>query len=180
MAKISNDLIEIINFKAPMRSNTPLMAKWWRIRVNFIPVTLLVSFFLSACAPIPYLFLQYGTELKRIDPAKVAADNPLGPNENIKMTTLGQGPSVSHHIVQIRYRELPHLHRAHDGTVMMISGHGYLILGDKRIELSAGDIVYVPRGIVHYYVNTGFEPTIAFVAFSPPFDGKDVVPVKKP
>jgi len=177
MVKISNELTENVRLRERlrMRFQAPLITKQCRARVAF--PALLLLFLLAGCAPIPYLFLQYGTELKRIDPAKVAADNPLGPNENIKMTTLGQGPSVSHHILQIRDRESPHLHRAHDGTVMMISGHGYLILGDKRIELSAGDIVYVPRGTVHYYVNTGFEPTIAFVVFSPPFDGKDTVPV---
>lgn len=140
---------------------------------------LLTSYLLAGCAPIPYLFLQYGTELKQIDPAKVVADNPLGPNENIKMTNLGQGQGVSHHIVQIRDRESPHLHSTHDGTVTMISGRGYLMMNDKRIGLTAGDIVYVPRGVVHYYVNTGFEPSVAFVVFSPPFDGKDVVPVKR-
>jgi mannose-6-phosphate isomerase-like protein (cupin superfamily) len=180
MAKISNELMKNIRprERTRMRPHAPLFLKRCCARGAF--PALLLSFLLAGCAPVPYLFLQYGTELKRIDPAKVAADNPLGPNENIKMTTLGQGPGVSHHIVQIRNRESPHFHRAHDGTVMMISGHGYLILGDKRIELSTGDIVYVPRGTVHYYVNTGLEPTIAFVVFSPPFDGKDVVPVNKP
>ncbi len=138
------------------------------------------SFSFSACAPIPYLFLQYGTELKELDAAKIVADNPLGPNENIKLITLGQGQGVSHHIIQIRDREAPHMHRAHDGTVMMLSGRGYLMLSDKRIELSAGDIVYIPRGAVHYYVNNGLEPTIAFVVFSPPFDGQDNVPIKTP
>jgi mannose-6-phosphate isomerase-like protein (cupin superfamily) len=146
-----------------------------KTRINI--AALAGSFLLSGCAPVPYLFLQYGTELKQIDPAKVAADNPLGANENIKVTTLGQGQGVSHHIVQIRDRESPHFHKAHDGTVTVISGHGYLVMSDKRIQLSAGDIVYVPRGVVHYYVNRGFEPTIAFVVFSPPFDGKDTVPV---
>jgi mannose-6-phosphate isomerase-like protein (cupin superfamily) len=96
------------------------------------------------------------------------------------MTTVGQGQGVSHHIVQIRDRESPHMHRAHDGTVVMISGRGFLMMGDKRIDLSAGDIVYIPRGAAHFYVNTGIEPTIAFVVFSPPFDGKDNVPVKIP
>jgi mannose-6-phosphate isomerase-like protein (cupin superfamily) len=135
-------------------------------------------FFLSACAPIPYVFLQYGTELKRIDLAKVVAENPLGPAENMKITTLGQGQGVSHHVVQVRDRESPHLHKAHDGTVTIISGRGYLIMDDRRIELSAGDIVYVPRGAPHYFVNTAVQPTVAFVVFSPPFDGKDMVPLK--
>ncbi len=142
-------------------------------------LVLFLSFLFSACAPIPYLFLQYGTELKEIDPAKVVADNPLGPNENVKMTTLGQGQGMSHHIVQIRGRESPHVHKAHDDTMMIIRGRGYLMLSDKRIELSAGDIVFIPRGAVHYYVNNGLEPTIAFVVFSPPFGGKDTIPIGK-
>jgi mannose-6-phosphate isomerase-like protein (cupin superfamily) len=149
-------------------------------KIEFNVAALLFGFLFSACAPLPYLFLQYGTELRQINPAKVAADNPLGPNESIKMTTVGQGQGVSHHIVQIRDRESPHLHKAHDGTVVMISGRGYLMMSDKRIDLSAGDIVYIPRGAAHFYVNTGIEPTIAFVVFSPPFDGKDNIPVKIP
>src|SRR5918996_1893907 len=129
---------------------------------------LITLFLLSACAPVPYLFLQYGKELKQIDLARVVAENPLGPGENIKITTLGQGQGVSHHVVQIRDRESPHMHKAHDGTVTIISGRGYLIMDDRRIELSTGDIVYIPRGVPHYYVNSAVQPTIAFVVFSPP------------
>ncbi len=149
-------------------------------RINVQIAALLCLFLFSACAPVPYLFLQYGTELKQIDPAKVVQENPLGPQENIKMTTVGQGPSVSHHIIQIRDREAPHLHKSHDGTVVMISGRGYLMMSDKKIALAPGDVVYIPRSAAHYYVNTGIEPTVAFVVFSPPFDGKDIVPVKAP
>jgi mannose-6-phosphate isomerase-like protein (cupin superfamily) len=145
---------------------------------NFLTPTAL--FLLSACAPVPYVFLQYGTELKQLDLAKVVEANPLGPSENIKITTLGQGQSASHHVVQVRGRESPHLHQTHDGTVMLVSGRGYLMMANKRIELSPGDIVYIPRGTAHYYVNTAPQPSVAFVVFSPPFDGKDNVPVKIP
>lgn len=147
-----------------------------RLKANLLAPVLALS--LSACATTPYLFLQYGSELKPIDLAKALAENPLGPNENIKMITLGQAQSVSHHVVQIRDREAPHMHKTHDGTVVMVRGSGYLMLANRRIELSVGDIVHIPRGAAHYFVNTGGEPAVAFVAFSPPFDGKDVVPVK--
>jgi mannose-6-phosphate isomerase-like protein (cupin superfamily) len=113
-----------------------------------------------------------------MDLMKVVAANPLGPAENVKVTNLGQGQTVSHHVVQVRDRESPHLHKAHDGTVTIISGRGYMIMDSRRIELSPGDIVHIPRGAAHYYVNTGIEPAVAFVVFSPPFDGKDVVPLK--
>ena len=133
-----------------------------------------------SCAPAPRVSLQYGTELKQAEIAKILAENPLGASENIKIITLGQGPGVSHHLVQVRDREKPHLHKLHDGTVIMVNGQGYLMMENRRIDLSASDIVYIPRGTVHYFVNTASEPTIAFVVFSPPFDGKDMVPVDKP
>ena len=133
-----------------------------------------------ACAPGRRISLQYGTEFKQAEIEKVLAENPLGASENIKITTLGQGQSVSHHLVQVRDREKPHVHKIHDGTVVMVKGHGYLMIENHRIDLSVGDIVYIPRGAVHYFVNTASEPTVAFVVFSPPFDGKDTVPVEKP
>ena len=141
---------------------------------------LLVLFFVLACSPAPRIFLQHGTELKQTDVEKVLAENPLGASENIKITTLGQGQGVSHHVVQVRDREKPHLHRLHDGTVVMVRGGGYLMMENRRVDLSVGDIVYIPRGAVHYFVNTASEPSVAFVVFSPPFDGKDTVPVAKP
>ena len=64
-----------------------------------------------------------------------------------------------------------------DGTVFMFKGSGYLIMDKRRVDLSAGDVVYIPRGTVHYFVNTGRDPAVAFVVFAPPFDGKDIVPV---
>ena len=137
---------------------------------------------LLGCAPFhtPYVFLQYGNELRQADLARVLSDNPLGPNENVKLITLGQGQGASHHVVQIRDRESPHSHKAHDGTVMMVRGRGYLMMDKLRITLAAGDIVHIPRGVPHYFVNTDLEPSVAFVVFAPPFDGKDNVPATMP
>jgi mannose-6-phosphate isomerase-like protein (cupin superfamily) len=149
-------------------------------RFNSRSLRLFVLSIFLGCAPAPGVFLQYGTQFKQDEFEKVLAENPLACGENIKITTLGQGQSVSDHVVQIRDREKPHLHKDHDGTVMMIKGHGYLMMENRRIDLSVGDIVYIPRGAVHYFVNTATEPTVAFVVFSPPFDGKDTVPVEKP
>ncbi|HXV78403.1 MAG TPA: cupin domain-containing protein [Candidatus Binatia bacterium] len=141
---------------------------------------LFVLSFAFACSSAPRISLQHGTELKETDVEKVLAENPLGASQNIKITNLGQGPGVSHHLVQVRDREEPHIHNFHDGTVVIVKGGGYLMLENRRIDLSAGDIVYIPRGAVHYFVNTAGAPAVAFVVFAPPFDGKDIVPVAKP
>jgi mannose-6-phosphate isomerase-like protein (cupin superfamily) len=149
-------------------------------RLSPCALALSVVLLVSACSPAPQIALQYGTEFKQTEIEKVLAENPLAAGENIKMTTLGKGQGVSHHVVQVRDREKPHIHKIHDGTVVMIKGRGYLMIENRRIDLSAGDIVYIPRGAVHYFVNTAGEPAVAFVVFSPPFDGKDTLPVPKP
>lgn len=141
-------------------------------------LTLVLLSILYACAPAPRIYLHYGKDSKQVDLERILAENPLGPAENIKVTTLGQGPGASHHLVQIRDREVPHIHKNHDGTVILMRGKGYLVLDKQRVELAAGDTVHIHRGVVHYFVNTGSEPALAFVVFSPPFDGKDNIPVK--
>jgi mannose-6-phosphate isomerase-like protein (cupin superfamily) len=104
----------------------------------------------------------------------------MAPGENIKITNVGAGPAASHHIVQVRDREAPHIHRAHDGTVVILRGRGFLMMGQSRLDLGIGDVVFIPRNTAHYFVNTSPEPAAAFVVFSPPFDGKDIVPVNLP
>ena len=137
--------------------------------------------FLVACASrSPRFFLYDGTTIAQAELSKVLAENLLGPNEKIKATTLAQGREVSHHLVQIRDRELPHIHKSHDATVVMMKGRGYLVMDHQRIDLSADDVVFIPRGVVHYYVNTSSEPTVVFVVYSPPFDGTDNIPVTTP
>lgn len=131
-----------------------------------------------ACAPAPRFFLLYGTQLTKSDLDRVLAEHPLRPDENIKVATLGKGQAASHHIVQVRDREFPHIHREHDLTVAVLKGRGYIMLENQRIDLMAGDLLFIPRGAVHYFVNTLGEPSVALAIFSPPFDGKDTVPVE--
>jgi mannose-6-phosphate isomerase-like protein (cupin superfamily) len=145
-----------------------------------VPLSLLLGFCLIGCASSPRILLQDGTEFRQTDLAKVLAENLLGASENIKITNLGRGQDVSHHIVQVRDRESPHIHKMHDGTVVMMKGSGYLMMEDGRMDLSVGDVVFIPRGVVHYYVNSASEPTVTLVIFSPPFDGKDYLPVTAP
>ena len=131
------------------------------------------------CTPYPRFYLKYGNQLTESHLNKILAENPLPPGQNIKVVTLGKGEGTSHHVVLIRDRETPHVHKKHDLTVVVLKGEGYLMLGKIRINLTRGDVLFIPRGNVHYFVNTYYKPSVALAAFSPPFDGKDTIPVKK-
>jgi quercetin dioxygenase-like cupin family protein len=131
----------------------------------------------AGCVSGPHFYLQYGGEYRELDLEKVLADNPLAPGENIKVANLGRSASASQHVVQIRDREVLHVHKLHDATVTMMRGQGYLVLDNKRVNLKAGDIIHVQRGVAHQYVNTSSDPTVLLAVYSPPFDGQDNYPV---
>ncbi len=133
-----------------------------------------------ACAPSPHFYLRYGDQLAQTDLDKILAENPLPATQNIKVATLGRGKEISHHVVQVRDRESPHFHKEHDLTVVVLRGGGYLMFDKERVDLAAGDILFIPRGVVHYFVNTFPQPSVALAVFTPPFDGKDTIPVKNP
>src|SRR5574341_147938 len=94
---------------------------------------LAAALILSACVSGPHFYLQYGSEYREFDLNKILADNPLAPGENIKIANLGRSTSASQHVVQIRDREVLHLHKIHDVTVSLLRGHGYLVLDQRRV-----------------------------------------------
>jgi len=52
------------------------------------------------------------------------------------------------HHVEIHGAKL-HYHKRTDEFYYVIAGHGTMILDDEEIELHAGVVVYVPRGVKH-------------------------------
>ena len=146
----------------------------------WISATLCFLFLTLGCVSTPRFYLRYGGLFTQTDLDRILAENPLPAGENYKVVTLGKAQEISHHIVQIRDREPPHIHKEHDLTVVMLRGQGFLMLEQRRVGLAVGDVLFVPRGIIHYFVNTSTEPSVALAVFSPSFDGKDSIPVEKP
>lgn len=108
---------------------------------------------------------------------EVVKENPIGKDENIKVKSLFKNENSSHFIIQIRDRERPHIHETHDLTVVVKKGEGILHLGNDDLAMRRGDVAFIPRGVLHYFVNTSSEPCIAYVIFTPFYDGKDMKPV---
>lgn len=126
----------------------------------------------SASRPPQQVSLRYGKhwDLKSLDSVLAQA----GPGE-VEVVTLGNTAWVSHHVAVVRTQERPHYHRFHDLTVVVLRGEGVLRAGQKEIPMYPGDVAHIPRGETHFFRNTGDDPAVAFVSFSPPFDRRDVV-----
>lgn len=59
-----------------------------------------------------------------------------------------------------------HIHHAEDETFYVISGSMTIFAGDGRIDATAGDFVFVPRGTPHSYIVTS-ERARLLATFSP-------------
>ena len=104
---------------------------------------------------------------------------PLAPDQDFRVALLGRSEHTSHHVGAIRTAEPPHRHDRHDLLVLLVRGHGTQRVGDETRPVGEGSVLFVPRGVVHAFSNTGPEPAIAYLVYSPPFDGADRVLVEQ-
>lgn len=103
---------------------------------------------------------------------------PLAPDQDFRVEPLGASEHTSHHVGAIRRAEPLHRHDRHDLLVLIVRGRGTQRVGDETREVGEGSLLFVPRGVVHAFTNTGPEPAIAVLVYSPPFDGRDRVLVE--
>ncbi len=104
-------------------------------------------------------------------------EHPMPPQENTRVDLIASGAAASVHVVQLRKAEKPHLHAGHDLRVVIIRGRGTMVIDRKKITAGVGSVFEIERGTRHYFVNGGTTPAAALVTFTPPYDGKDMIPV---
>ncbi len=61
--------------------------------------------------------------------------------------------------------------------MVIARGFGTMRIGDQTQPVGEGSVLYVPRGTVHAFANQSGAPSVAYVVYTPPFDGKDRVEV---
>ncbi len=106
-------------------------------------------------------------------------ENKIAKEENIKVVPLSRSARSTNLLVQIRDREPLHLHADSDITVFLLRGEGELRIGKQTQPVKAGDVLHIPRGAVHAYINRGPEPAAAFVVYSPAPGPQDRVLVEE-
>ena len=141
-------------------------------------VTVCVVWGTVSCAPVPRLVLPDVGRCGQTDLDSLLATTPLSIGENIRAVVVGRTETSSYHLVQVRDRERPHVHATHDLSVTLLRGKGSLYVAGVVHELRPGDVAVVPRATPHYFVNAASTPSVAFVTFTPPYDGTDQVPVE--
>ncbi len=107
------------------------------------------------------------------DIEKVVEKNPLAADQPFRVDEVARTDAASVHVAQVRGEVPRQYHAAHDETVFIHRGKGVLTVGDKTILLEAGEVVHIPRRVVHGFKSEGAEPVVALLVFEPAFDGKD-------
>lgn len=59
----------------------------------------------------------------------------------------------------------PHLHPDFEELYYILSGYGFITIGEERREISRGDVVYIPHQALHTLLNTAEVP-LRFVTVS--------------
>ena len=106
----------------------------------------------------------------------------LRPKRDGQRFTMGDGtnwkvvfPEMGAQNITLNYVEhapgvtfTPHVHEVSEDVIMVLSGSGTIVSGDETLSFEAGDVLYVPAGVLHGTTNTGDEPLIMFSCQAPP------------
>jgi mannose-6-phosphate isomerase-like protein (cupin superfamily) len=145
-----------------------------RVKGTTLGLALVAGLCAFGCqSPDPTILGYYPGELTVQNWRTIAAANRPGRGEILRVVDAGHSNALSNHIVIIQSRELPHRHKTHDATVVLLRGTGTMVVGKERKKIHAGAVMFIPRGTVHYFTNEGKEPAVALAIYAPPFDGKD-------
>ncbi|HSJ92568.1 MAG TPA: cupin domain-containing protein [Gaiellaceae bacterium] len=73
----------------------------------------------------------------------------------------------------------PHLHEEHESAVYVLSGEAVMWHGERleqRMDIRAGDFVYIPAGVPHLPANASeSEPVVAVIARTDPSEQESVL-----
>lgn len=61
-----------------------------------------------------------------------------------------------------------HTHPDSDEILYVVRGEGAQEVADEKRDITTGDMIYVPEGVEHGTVNTGWEPLVLLAIYAPP------------
>jgi len=139
-----------------------------------LPAKNMVIFGLLFCLLAAFATLIFAEEanttwqiITHID--EVLEENPLPTDKNSQLIKIAEDDTISTFVVRMMPgAELgPHFHEKHDEIEYVIRGTAQLLVNDKWVDIKPGSIHFNPMRKVHAARNTGNEPLIVLIAFTP-------------
>ncbi|RJP54848.1 MAG: cupin domain-containing protein [Anaerolineaceae bacterium] len=69
-----------------------------------------------------------------------------GPNFALRKFSMQAGGGMPRHTNTVEHEQY------------VLRGHARIGIGEEDYEVHAGDVVFIPEGVIHYYENIGEEP----------------------
>jgi quercetin dioxygenase-like cupin family protein len=102
--------------------------------------------------------------------AEEVKKNQIRDDQKLTRTFLVDGKYCTALIVQAQPQKEPfiHIHQEHEEFLYILEGEGWAYIGDKKLDVKAGDLVYCPAGVEHGF----FMPVkgVRLSIYGPPFD----------
>ncbi len=99
--------------------------------------------------------------------------SPAEEKKDFSSENLRVGTVSSHHYVWLRGAEKPHVHDRTDLTVFVLRGEVLIHFEDRAVIVRPGQVVDIPMGAFHWAENASRDPGLAYIVYSPAFDGTD-------
>ena len=106
---------------------------------------------------------------------EVLKENPLPAGQKSQMIKIVEDDSISAFVVQMMpgFELGPHYHKTHNEIEYVIMGTAQLLVDEKWVDIKPGSIHFNPMEKVHAARNTGNEPLIVLIAFTPGMKAAD-------
>ena len=85
----------------------------------------------------------------------------------LKAMRLDGQTGVQEYLVVVRGHENAHIHPDGDLIISILDGGGHVQLSSNQVEMSAGSIIVVPKGVCHAYYNLAKHDSVILATFSP-------------
>jgi mannose-6-phosphate isomerase-like protein (cupin superfamily) len=95
--------------------------------------------------------------------------------DNVLIKKLHSDKNASTFLIFIKKEVRLHKHLMHSETIYVLEGTGDMLLGDKKIEVKKGDVIFVPENTPHSVKVTSIIPLKVISNQAPEFDGTDRV-----
>ena len=99
--------------------------------------------------------------------------------DNIYVRKLYSDSLASSFVIFIKKEVKAHKHATHSEHIYFLDGKGDMMVGEKKISVKKGDMIFVPKGTVHSLAVTSKTPVKVLSVQAPMFDGKDRVMIEE-
>jgi mannose-6-phosphate isomerase-like protein (cupin superfamily) len=127
-----------------------------------------------ACAPgqrDPRL-IWVGADGVRVERASEARTGLTATIPGVRAGTWGATADATYQLIEAEVSERPHVHDAHDLTVVLLRGRGDLRVDGASIPMHAGDVVHLTRGRAHHF-HPAAGKTLGLAIYTPRLTGRD-------